>query len=233
VVLTGNTTRLLLTGNTLVKPEDDKMTLIASPKPSADALAVAADAPAARVPPRERIVKVARDLFYERGVRAVGVEEIAEVAGTNKMTLYRHFPSKDELVAECLRQFAKKADVLWDELAATHPDDPRGELKAWLEAMREHIVTTGGRGCALANAAVELREKDHPARKVIEAVKCAQRNRLVQLCRAAKLDEPEFLADELFLLIEGARVSAQSVGRDGPAARLVLMGEAIIASHAR
>jgi len=233
VVLTGNTTRLLLTGNTLVKPEDDKMTLIASPKPSADALAVAADAPAARVPPRERIVKVARDLFYERGVRAVGVEEIAEVAGTNKMTLYRHFPSKDELVAECLRQFARRADALWDELAAAYPDNPRGELKAWLEAMREHIVATGGRGCALANAAVELREKDHPARKVIEAVKCAQRDRLVRLCRAAKLNEPEFLADELFLLIEGARASAQSIGRDGPAARLVLMGEAIIASHAR
>lgn len=233
MVLTGNTTCLVLTGNTLVKAKDDKMSLIAGSEPCADALAINVGAPATRVPPRERIVKVARDLFYERGVRAVGVEEIAEVAGTNKMTLYRHFPSKDELVAECLRQFAKKADVLWDELAATHPDDPRGELKAWLEAMREHIVTTGGRGCALANAAVELREKDHPARKVIEAVKCAQRNRLVQLCRAAKLDEPEFLADELFLLIEGARVSAQSVGRDGPAARLVLMGEAIIASHAR
>jgi AcrR family transcriptional regulator len=191
------------------------------------------DAPAARQPPRERIVKVARDLFYERGVRAVGVEEIAEAAGTNKMTLYRHFPSKDELVAECLRQFARQADAFWDGLAAAYPDDPRAELKAWLEAMMERIVATGDCGCALANVAIELREKDHPARKVIEAVKCAQRDRLVRLCRAANLDEPEFLADELFLLLEGARVSAQSVGRDGPAARLVRMGEAIIASHVR
>jgi len=188
---------------------------------------------APRPPPRERIVKAARDLFYTRGVRAVGVDEIAEAAGTNKMTLYRHFASKDELVAECLRQFAKRADAFWDGLAAAHPDDPRGELRAWLEAMTKRIVTEGDRGCALANAAVELREKGHPARKVIEAVKCAQRDRLVRLCRAAKLDEPEFLADELFLLLEGARVSAQSVGRDGPAARLVSMGEAIIASHAR
>jgi len=78
---------------------------------------------------------------------------------------------------------------------------------------------------------VELAEKDHPARKVIEEVKRAQRDRLVRLCRAAVLHEPEFLADELFLLLEGARVSAQSVGHDGPAARLVRMGEAIIASH--
>ena len=184
-----------------------------------------------RVPPKDRILSVARDLFYERGVRAVGVDEIAEAAGTNKMTLYRHFASKDLLVAECLRQFARQSEVEWDRLAAAHPGDPRGELIAWLAAMTDHIVAGGGRGCALANVAVELAEKDHPARRVIEEVKRAQRDRLVQLCRAAALEEPEFLADELFLLLEGARVSAQSVGRDGPAARLVRMGEAIIASH--
>jgi AcrR family transcriptional regulator len=186
---------------------------------------------AGRLPPRQRILMVARDLFYERGVRAVGVDEIAEAAGTNKMTLYRHFASKDLLVAECLRQFAQQADADWDHLAAAHAGNPRGELTAWLAAVTDHIIAGGGRGCALANAAVELAEKDHPARKVIEEVKRAQRDRLVRLCRAAVLHEPEFLADELFLLLEGARVSAQSVGRDGPAARLVRMGEAIIASH--
>jgi AcrR family transcriptional regulator len=189
------------------------------------------EAAAERLPPRERILSVARDLFYERGVRAVGVDEIAEAAGTNKMTLYRHFASKDLLVAECLRQFARQADAEWDRLATTHAGHPRAELTAWLAAMTDHIVGAGGRGCALANAAVELADKDHPARKVIEEVKRGQRDRLVRLCRSAALDEPEFLADELFLLLEGARVSAQSVGRDGPAARLVRMGEAVIASH--
>jgi AcrR family transcriptional regulator len=181
--------------------------------------------------PRDRILSVARDLFYERGVRAVGVDEIAAAAGTNKMTLYRHFASKDLLVAECLREFARQSEAEWDRLAAAHPGDPRAQLTVWLARMTDHIVADGGRGCALANAAVELAEKDHPARKVIEEVKRAQRDRLVKLCEAAALTEPEFLADELFLLLEGARVSAQSVGADGPAARLVRMGEAIIASH--
>jgi AcrR family transcriptional regulator len=181
--------------------------------------------------PRDRILLVARDLFYERGVRAVGVDEIAAAAGTNKMTLYRHFASKDLLVAECLREFARQSEAEWDRLAAAYPGDSRAQLTAWLTKMTDHIVADGGRGCALANAAVELAEKDHPARKVIEEVKRAQRNRLVKLCEAAALIEPEFLADELFLLLEGARVSAQSVGADGPAARLVRMGEAIIASH--
>jgi AcrR family transcriptional regulator len=186
----------------------------------------------ARPPPRERILSVARGLFYQRGIRAVGVEEIADAAGTNKMTLYRHFPSKDALIAECLRVFADKANAFWDELEAAHQDNPRAELSAWLAAMANRVLAAGDHGCALANAAVELREANHPARRVIEDVKRAQRDRLVRLCHAAGLDEPEFLADELHLLLEGARISAQSVGRDGPASRLVRMGEAIIASHA-
>ena len=59
-------------------------------------------------PPRERILAVARELFYRRGIHAVGVDAIAEAAGTNKMTLYRHFASKDALVAACLREFVRR-----------------------------------------------------------------------------------------------------------------------------
>src|SRR6202011_2701692 len=81
-----------------------------------------------RLPPRERILAVARDLFYRHGIRAVGVEASAEAARTNKMTLYRHFPSKDELVAECLRQFAAKADAMWDHMGAAHPGAALAQL---------------------------------------------------------------------------------------------------------
>jgi AcrR family transcriptional regulator len=182
-------------------------------------------------PPRERILAAASDLFYRHGIRAVGVEAIAEAANTNKMTLYRHFDSKDELVAEYLRRLAADAGHFWDDLAAAHPDDPRGQLRGWLAAMEAHVVDADQRGCALANAAVELPEKDHPARRVIEQFKTAQRDRLVTLCGATGIAEPEMLADELFLLLEGARASVQSLGPQGPASRLVRMGEALIASH--
>src|SRR3977135_2364396 len=72
------------------------------------------------IPPRERILAVACELFYRHGIKAVGVESVAEAAGTNKMTLYRHFASKDELVAEYLRCLADKANASWDRLAAQH-----------------------------------------------------------------------------------------------------------------
>jgi AcrR family transcriptional regulator len=186
--------------------------------------------PKRQASPRERIIAAARDLFYRQGIRAVGVEAVAEAAGTNKMTLYRHFPSKDELVAECLRDFAKEADARWEAIERAHPE-PRARLRVWLARVAEHVSASGERGCALANAAVELPDKDHPARQVIEKFKKAQRQRLIQLCCDAGLTQPELLADELFLLLEGALVCRQSIGLEGPAARFVRMGEAIIASH--
>jgi AcrR family transcriptional regulator len=184
-----------------------------------------------RIPPRERILAVAADLFYRHGIRAVGVDSIAERAGTNKMTLYRHFASKDELVAEYLRRWADKGSSSWDLLAAQHPGNPSGQLRGWLEAMASRVASGDERGCPLTNAAVELPEKDHPARRVIEAFKTAQRQRIVELCSAAELAEPEMLADELFLLLEGVRVTAQSMGREGLGDRLIRMGEAMIAAH--
>ena len=184
-----------------------------------------------RISPRARILAAASDLFYRHGIRAVGVDTIAEVAETNKMTLYRHFSSKDELVAEYLRCLAEKAKSAWDQREADHPEDPPAQLRAWLKDMAAHVASGDERGCPLANAAVELPEKDHPARRVIEAFKTAQRERLIRLCAAAALAEPELLADELFLLLEGARVTAQSVGPQGLGDRLVRLGEAMINAH--
>jgi AcrR family transcriptional regulator len=184
------------------------------------------------VPPRARILSAASDLFYRHGIRAVSVDAIAEAADTNKMTLYRHFASKDELVAEYLRELAREADTQWDDFSRHYEGDPQGELQAWLGMISVCVGSDGERGCALANAAVELPEKDHPARAVIEDFKKGHRERLVKLFRAAGLDEPEYLADEIFLLVEGARINIQSVGADGPGSRLIRLIEALLASHA-
>jgi AcrR family transcriptional regulator len=182
--------------------------------------------------PRARILATAGELFYRHGIRAVGVEAIAQAARTNKMTLYRHFASKDELVAEYLRQSAKGADACWDRFEKSHPSDALAQLRAWLREMAAHVADSDERGCPLVNAAVELPERSHPARRVIEEFKVAQRARLVRLCGKAGLSEPELLADELNLLLEGARVTGQSVGIAGLGARLLRMGEAMIAAHA-
>lgn len=186
-----------------------------------------------RAPPRERIIAAARDLFYRHGIRAVGVDAIAEAAGTNKMTLYRHFESKDVLVAEYLRGLAAEKRGVWSDFESAHPGDPRAQLEAWLVEAARNVSDPTSRGCALANAAVELPDKEHPARCVIEQCKRDSRDKLVLLCRQAGVTRPELLADQLFMLFEGALVCTQATGHAGPACNFVEAGRAIVAAHLR
>ncbi|WP_072394408.1 TetR/AcrR family transcriptional regulator [Hyphomicrobium sp. CS1GBMeth3] len=189
------------------------------------------DADSTPIPPRERILTVARELFYRHGVHAVGVELIAEAAQTNKMTLYRHFKSKDELVVAYARGLAEDGDALWKRLATTFPDDPGKRLNAWVDHVEEILTSSAERGCALANAAVEL-QADHPARTVIEDYKRRKRSHLVELFRDSRYHNPELLADEVFLLFEGARISIQCGGRE-PALRVVEMLRDLLARAPR
>ena len=179
-------------------------------------------------PPRERILQAARELFYRDGINAVSVDAIAAAAGTNKMTLYRHFQSKDELIAAYLQDLAAEGEGVWEEARAAHPGDPHAQLRFLMRRVSQFAAESTGRGCALANAAVELAERRHPARKVVEAHKRQQCERLIALCREAGYLHPERVADELFLLVEGARVSLQSVGREGPGARLYALAEGLL-----
>jgi len=182
-----------------------------------------------KIRPRARILSVAAELFHRHGIRSVGVEAIAEAADTSKMTLYRHFASKDELIAQYLRHFTELAHSERPE-----PVDPAEALmllRTWLSEMADHLNDPDGRGCRFANAAVELPDKSHPARRVIKAYKIVHRRWLIQLCRAAEFSKPAMLADVLYLLLEGARVTTQSVGRAGIGARFRRLSEVTIAAH--
>jgi AcrR family transcriptional regulator len=179
--------------------------------------------------PRERILAAARELFHRNGIRGVGVDAIAEAAGTNKMTLYRHFDSKDDLIVAYLRSIAAEGETMWLDIARENPGDMPAQLRSWLAKAAEY-VDADNRGCDLANAAVELTEDGHPARRLIEQLKNDHRNRLAALCRAAGIADPEILADTLTLLLEGARVSRQSAGSKGPSAKFIRTAETVIES---
>jgi AcrR family transcriptional regulator len=185
------------------------------------------------VAPRERILEAARTLFYAQGIKGVSVDEIADAADTNKMTLYRHFQSKDLLIAEYVRMLAAESDAMWDDIALAHPGDAGAQLRDWIEQIGAKLSEPGGRGCAVANAAVEIPEKDHPARAIIEEHKNHQREMLMKLCKAGAFIEPERLADEIFLLLEGARINLQSVGASGPSARFRDMAMRLIRARAK
>jgi len=181
---------------------------------------------------RDRVFSAAAELFHRRGIRAVGVETIAAQAKTTKMGLYRNFPSKDELVAEWLRDHDARFWQRWDAMASEYPDDARRQLKAAFDLLAKHVADPKARGCPMANAAVEITERDHPATKVIEAHKARLRARLAQLCARIGATDSRLLADQLFLLMEGAQVSSQTPGARAAAASVARAAAALIDSHA-
>lgn len=181
----------------------------------------------------ERLRDVACDLFYKRGIRAVGVEEIVSETGVTKPTLYRSYASKDDLIGACLRKRMEEGADRWQAIADRLPDDPIGQLEAILEMMASDIASPEFRGCALSNAAVEFPEPSHPARLVAEECKIGIRSRLVDLARRLPIADPDALADGLLLLIEGAASMRHTSGSQGPASALVTTGETLIAAHLR
>jgi AcrR family transcriptional regulator len=180
---------------------------------------------------RDRIMRTASDLFYRHGIHAVGVEAIACAAGTNKMSFYRNFASKDELVAEYLRSEEREGMLWWDETIAAHAGNPRSQVESLFDVLVKNNCEDDSRGCALANAAVEITEPDHPARPVIEKYKADMRRRFHQLARDMKAREPEALGDSLMLLWEGAYLTRVTMGRHGPVQGAAKAARALIAAY--
>lgn len=191
-----------------------------------------ADAGAAvpRVSARDRIFAAARDLFYRQGIRAVGVESIAQEAGATKMSLYRAFPSKDELVAECLKQSEREFFAWWDETIAG-AKTPEAAVLALFKGMSAKASTCEKRGCAIGNASVEITEDNHPGRIVVEAYSREKRRRLRELCVAMAVKDPDTLADGLMLLMDGGYFSRLSLGPKGPTASMTKAAQALIRAY--
>lgn len=184
-------------------------------------------------PPRQRILEAADELFRRVGIRGVGVEAIAEAAGTNKMTLYRHFESKDELIAEWVRGLVERKEADWDDIAAAHPGDPAAQLVDWSRRVAKKFAEMEDRGSTLGNALAELPEADHPARRVIDAHRVREHERILRLCREARFAEPELAADQFYMLLEGAKACVQCIGLRRVGEHLMRSVDALIAARSR
>lgn len=165
-----------------------------------------------QLPPRERIVDAAQALFTEQGITRVSVDAIAALAASTKMTVYRHFENKDSLILEWLERLTESYSDVLDQLAAEHPDSPRQQLLGFTDFIVRDLQRAGYRGCPFTNTLAELPEADHPARALIQAHKQRQFARLTALCVQSGVSEPELVAQELTLLLEGAQVVAQNKG---------------------
>ena len=167
---------------------------------------------------RDRILRTASTLFYQRGVRAVGVDLVVEEAGVAKTSLYRHFRTKDDLIAAFLHREDEDFWNYWNSVTELHKTDPLAELEAHLDWIGERVGRPNYRGCPQLNVAAEFPDSDHPARRVASAHKHELRRRLKGIAERLRVKRPDELAGQLSLLINGAFVSSQvlSPGEAGP-----------------
>jgi AcrR family transcriptional regulator len=170
---------------------------------------------------RARILETACALFYQHGVRAVGVDLVVEKAGVAKTSLYRHFGTKDDLIAAFLQREDEDFWGTWDRVADQHRNQPSAELDAHLGWIGERVGRPNYRGCPQINVAAEFPEVDHPARKVAAAHKRQMRQRLKGIAESLGVARPDELAGQLSILINGAFVSSQifEVGEATPLLR--------------
>ncbi|HEU4994567.1 MAG TPA: TetR/AcrR family transcriptional regulator [Gemmatimonadaceae bacterium] len=181
---------------------------------------------------RDRLLETASRLFYERGFQAVGVDEIAAQSGVAKMTMYRHFPSKDDLVVAYLKR-SENAFCDWFERALGTERDPRDKIVAVFTAVGALAQSEQCLGCTFQVSAAEYPDPVHPANRVAVRHKREVRKRFATLAAEAGLRDPDALADELLMLMDGAWVAARMFGRPNPARHVASAAESLLRGHRR
>jgi AcrR family transcriptional regulator len=171
---------------------------------------------------RDRILDTASALFYERGTRAVGVDLVVQQAAVAKTSLYRYFPTKDDLIVAFLEREDVEFWAKWDGVAAQFPADPALELHAQMRWIAERLARSNYRGCPQINVAAEFAEQDHPARQVSQRHMRALRSRLLKIAKRLNVPQPTQLAAQLAVLVNGAFVSSGLL--DPEEATVVLRG---------
>jgi AcrR family transcriptional regulator len=182
---------------------------------------------------REHVLAVAHELFYWHGIRATGVDAIAAEAEVAPTTLYRLFASKDDLIAA----YIERADGLYREwmTAATPPDvgSARERILALFDALAEQVQPQRCRGCPFLMALAEFPDPQLPAHAGAVATKAWVRGHMGELTAALEISDPDALADQLAVVMEGVYASAQALGADGPARRARAIAETLIEAAAR
>ncbi|HVI90154.1 MAG TPA: TetR/AcrR family transcriptional regulator, partial [Dongiaceae bacterium] len=170
----------------------------------------------------------ANDLFSRRGIRAVSVDSVIEKAGVAKPSLYRLFGSKDWLAIAYLERHEEDFWKKLDAIAALHPEDMKQRLLTLLDWIDNDISQPDYRGCPLTNAVVEYLGEDHPVRSAAIAHKRAIRQELAKMAQQMGALQPALLADQLFQLVEGARIARQLLPGDGDSGALAFAGRQLI-----
>lgn len=177
---------------------------------------------------QQHILQTASALFYSQGIKATGVDAIVKAAGTTKMSLYKYFPSKDDLV---LAHLAKSREAMLDRLTKgieAHGGEARQKLLAVFGVFEEILASPEFRGCPFINASAEFAQCDNPVQQAAADFSLEFRQLLADLAQQAGAANPQQLSQQLALLISGAIVSEQVRRQSGAMSTAAAAAEVLI-----
>jgi len=158
-----------------------------------------------------RLLRATETLIYQGGIHATGMDAIVKASGVARKSVYKHYPTKDALVAAAL-QARDERWMQWFIAATTQAATPRARLLSVFDALQEWFASDGFHGCAFINAAGEIGDAEHPIRKVSRLHKERLLSHVLSLMQAAGLPEPEETARQWLVLIDGAIAVALVTG---------------------
>ena len=183
---------------------------------------------------RAHVLDVAHELFYWTGIRATGVDRVAEEAGIAPTALYRLFPSKDALVAAYVDRAVRRYQAWFDEVTQADGRSPAARIVALFDALAEQVQPDRCRGCPFLMTLTEFPDTELAAHVAAVKLKKWVRARLRRLASelATTRPRPELdtaaLSDHLMLLFEGVYATVQALGAQGPAKRAQKLVAALV-----
>ena len=177
---------------------------------------------------RERILDAAQELFYRDGIHATGIDAVIRAADVAKMSLYHHFPSKDHLIAAVLQRQADQVDRWLAGVAADEQTPVRARILSVFESTASRTACNSYFGCPFINAAAEFSNTSHPVRAVVGSYMCMLTGHFAALAEQAGARDPDLLAKELVVLMQGALVTAQASGDCAAAISARSVAEALL-----
>jgi AcrR family transcriptional regulator len=177
---------------------------------------------------RERILDTAYDLFSHHGIRAVGVDRIIATSGVAKMSLYRHFHSKEALVLAFLQEREKRWTMEWLHAeVSTRADDGAGRMLAIFDVFDEWFQQPDFEGCSFINVLLEFSELEHPVRQATAGHLATIRGLVREFAEQAGVADPEAVACQWHILMKGSIVAAGEGDRMA-ARRAQALGELLL-----
>lgn len=166
---------------------------------------------------RQKILETASDLFYQKGIQHVGINEVIASAGVAKRTLYRWFPSKDQLIEAVMKHRAIQWLRWFESAVEDRGNTAKERLLATFDVLQTWYADPNFRGCPFINAVLEIADASHPAHHVSMNVRESIRQYVMRLATEAGVKNPDAFSQQYLLLIGGASLVATIEGRSNGA----------------